>query len=421
MKKVLIVAYYFGTRIPGLVKYLPEFGWEPILLTISLRHDERPHHDIRVIETPYRDALASLKKLFGYDLNKDIKEQIKERFGVASSKLLVEFILTRIGEIVNYPDGDRGWKPFAVEAGDKLLQKNGIDAIISSSSPVTSHLVAKELKNRYGIPWVADFRDLWSQNHNYAYSPLRRALDRRLELKTVSAADALVTVSQPWADKLSMLHKGKLTYAINNGFDPETVNVSSEKVTDKFTITYTGNIYARKHDPVKLFVALSHLISDGVVDPNNIEVRFYGMVAGWLEKEIEQYGLSSIVNLYGRVPKDVALQKQRESQLLFITKWKDPQDRGAYSGKIFEYLAAKRPILAIDGTDDVVKQLLDETKAGIDAQTIQDIKDALQKLYQNYKLRGEIAYNGIDSEINKYNHREMTQKFSEVLGRLIPE
>jgi len=250
---------------------------------------------------------------------------------------------------------------------------------------------------------------------------LRRVLDRRLELQTLSTADALVTVSQPWADKLSALHKGKVTYAITNGFDPETVNIAPAKLTDKFTITYTGTIYARKHDPAKLFAALRDLISDRVIEPNDIEVRFYGVMAGWLEKEIKQYGLSSIVNLYGKVPKDVALQKQRESQLLFITKWKDPQERGAYSGKIFEYLAARRPILAADGSDDVVTNLLDETKAGIDAPTIEDIKEALQKLYQDYKLRGEIAYNGIDSKINKYSHREMAKKFSEILDHLAPK
>ena len=424
MKKVLIVGYFWpyrpgSRRILGLTKYITEFGWQPVILTAPLY--EKPDVDIRIIETPYRDALGPWKRLLRLNPKEDIRKQMKQRFGVASRKSsLLDFILTRCGEIINYPDAERGWKNFAVKAGSELLQSENIDVVISIW-PVTSHFIARELKNKYKIPWVADFPDLWSQNHNYIYSPLRRLIDRRLELKTLSDADALVTVSEPWAEKQRTLHKGKPVYAITHGFDPETVNAPPAKLTDTFTITYTGAIYARKHDPAKLFAALRDLLSNRVIDPNDIEVRFYGNVASWVEKEIKEYGLSSVIKLYGQVPKDVALQKQRESQLLYITKWQDPQERGAYSGKIFEYLAARRPILATDGSHDVVTDLMNETRAGIDAQSVQDIKDALQKLYQDYKLRGEIAYNGIESKMNKYSHREMARKFSEILDRLAPK
>ena len=424
MKKVLIVGYFWpyrpgSRRILGLTRYLPEFGWQPVILTAPLY--EKPDVDIRIIETPYRDALGLWKRLLRVNPKEDIRKQMKQRFGVASRKSsLLDFILTRFGEIINYPDSERGWKNFAVKAGSELLQSENIDVVISIW-PVTSHFIARELKNKYKIPWIADFPDLWSQNHNYIYSPLRRLIDRRLELKTLSDADALVTVSEPWAEKQRTLHKGKPVFAITHGFDPETVNAPPAKLTDTFTITYTGAIYARKHDPTKLFAALRDLLSDRVIDPNDIEVRFYGNVASWVEKEIREYGLSDIVRQYGHVPKDVALQKQRESQLLYITKWQDPQERGAYSGKIFEYLAARRPILAADGSHDVVTDLMNETRAGIDAQSVQDIKDALQKLYQDYKLRGAIAYNGIESKMNKYSHREMARKFSEILDRLAPK
>lgn len=421
MKKVLVIAYFPphplpSPRVRGLAKYLPEFGWEPIILAASL--PQRSDTQFRVVETPYRDALSFWKRLFRLNPDEDLREGIKKRFGITSKKSLMDYILTFGGEIVNYPDGYRGWKPFAIKAGDELLQQEDIQAMISSSAPITCHLIARELKIKHKIPWVADLRDLWTQNHNYSYSRFRKLFDRRLELKTLSEADALVTVSQPWADKLSMLHNGKVTYTITNGFDPETVNIPPANLTAKFTITYTGAIYPRKHDPAKLFAALRDLISDRVIEPDDIEVRFYGSMADWVGKEIREYGLSDIVRQYGQVPKDVALQKQRESQLLYITKWQDPQERGAYSGKIFEYLAARRPILAADGSDDVVKDLLNETNAGIDAPAIEDIKDTLQKLYQDYKLRGEIAYSGIDSKINKYSHREMARKFSEILDRL---
>jgi len=419
MKNVLIIAHlsYASPRIPGLAKYLPEFGWQPIILTAPL--PEKPDMQFRVVETSYRDILSFWKKLFRFNPDEDIRRQMKKQFGVTSKNSLMDFILTRIGEIVNYPDGDRGWKPFAVTAGSELLQKEDIHAILSSSSPVTSHLIARELKFKHKIPWVADFRDLWSQLHGYSYTPIRKLFDRRLELKTLSTVDALVTVSQPWADKLSALHKGKVTYAITNGFDPAEINTPPVSLTSKFTITHTGRIYAGKQDTSKFLAALRDLVSDGTINPNEVEVRFYGTEEGWLDKEIEQYGLSGMVKQYGMMPRQVALERQRESQLLLVINWETEDGLVGCQSKLFEYLAAQRPVLATGGSGNyLTKELLDETKAGIHAPTIADVKNSLKELYQEYKFKGKINYNGDIEKINKYSHREMAKKFLEILNQV---
>lgn len=143
---------------------------------------------------------------------------------------------------------------------------------------------------------IADFPDLWSQNHNYGYSPLRRMVDRRLEVKTLSKADALITVSELWAEKLGILHKGKPVYTITHGFDPAEVNILLAKLTAKFTITYTGSVYAREQNPSNLFAAIRDLISDGTMNPNDIPFRFYGTGEIWLDRESELCGLSEILN-----------------------------------------------------------------------------------------------------------------------------
>lgn len=421
LKKVLIITRWYppnpypSLRIIGLGKYLPEFGWQPIVLTSSLG-EVSPQ--FRVIETPYRDDLAFWKRLFGFNPNENIRKQVNERFSIASKNRLVDFIFTRLGEIFNYPDLYRGWKPFAVKTGSEVLQTEGVDAILSSSMPVISHLIARELKARYKIPWLADLRDLWTQNNTYNYGPLRKWVDRRLELKTLLPADALVAISQPAAEKLRALHKGKSVYSITNGFDPAEVNSPPNNLAAKFTITYTGNIYPKRQYPSKLFVALRDLVADGTLNPDDIEVRFYGRREAWVEKEISDYGLGSIIKQNGVVVREIALEKQRESQLLLLLKWEDPRERGAYTGKVFEYLAARRPILATGGSSDVIDQLLSETGAGICAPTVDDIKNVLKKLYQEYKLKGEVAYKGKESSINKYSHREMARKFSEILDQL---
>ncbi|MFH1031502.1 MAG: glycosyltransferase [Chloroflexota bacterium] len=349
-----------------------------------------------------------------------MKRQIKSKIGLSSYASLIDFFFTLAGAIVNYPCPDKNWKPFAIRAGDELLRQEKIDAIISSSPPVTSHLIASELRRRYKIPWIADLRDLWSQNHNYSYGPLRKAFDRRLERKIFSATDALITVSQQWAEKLEALHKGKMICTITHGFDPKEINIPPVQLTPKFTITYTGSIYTGKQDPTKLLVALNALISDGVMQPGDIEVSFYGSKVDWLDNEIERRGLSRIAKQYGGVPREVALQKQRQSQLLLLLDWDSKEETGVYTGKIYEYLAARRPILAIGGSiNSVVHTLLIETKAGVHAPSVDDIKNILRNLYLEYKAKGEAVYQGIDAEVNKYSHREMARKFADILDCIV--
>jgi hypothetical protein len=420
MKKVLIIAhsqYAFPgmpKRILDLAKYLPEFGWQPIIITPV---GKKPDIQTRIIETPYSDALDFWKRLFNLNLDEDedIRRHIMKRLGVTSKKSFIDPFLTLCGEIINYPDGEKGWTPFAVKAGSELLQRENIDAIISSSAPVTSHIIAQKLKMKYNIPWVADFRDLWTQNHNYGYGPLRKLIDRCLELKTLSKADALVTVSPVWAEKLRTMHKREAVYTITNGFDPTTVNIPPANLTAKFTITYTGGVFVGKQDPSKLFAALQDLFTGGFMNPNDVEVRFYGPKEGWLARDIEEYRLSAIVKQYGVVSREIALEKQRDSQILLHLTWEGLGERAGYSLKLFEYLAAQRPILATGLGNDLTRELLDETKSGIYAPTVEDIKSILRKLYTEYKNKGEISYNGDRGKINNYNCRKIVRRYVEIL------
>jgi hypothetical protein len=426
LKKVLIVTYYFpprpavgSLRPGGLAKYLTEFGWAPIVLTAKLPSDPAP--EFKVIQTRYRDTFGFAKRLLGIDTEQNLMTQVtqlKKKLHLKSEKSVLDLLLAYWGEITAYPDPQKGWRAFAVGAGNDFLQQESVDAMISTSSPVTSHIVAKELKEKHDIPWVADFRDLWTQNHYYPYSPLRRAIERRLELKTLRKADALVTVSEPASAKLATLHEGKSICVIGNGFDPAEVNSPESDITDKFTITYTGNLYPGKQSPEPLFEALRDLIAQGIMGAKDVEVRFYGAKAGWIDKQAECHGLRDIVKQLGMVPREVALSKQRESQLLLLLKWNDREGRQAYSAKIFEYLAARRPILAVGGYDDVFTALLDETRAGACSATAEEVERILIELYREYQAVGKVGYKGEEDKINRYSQREMAQKFAQVLDSI---
>lgn len=385
-------------------------------MTAALPGKPDPH--FKVIETQYHDCLGFGKRLLKLDSQSPLIAQVKNKLKIKSEKSPLDFILAAIGEIIAYPDPQKGWRRFAVEAGKDILRQQNIKALISTSPPETSHIIAKRLKDEFRIPWVADFRDLWTQNYYYLYGPLRKVIERRLELNTLSTADALVAVSQPTADDLRSLHRQKPVHSIPNGFDPAEVNTTPGNLTDKFTITYTGILYPGKRSPEPLFAALRDLIAERSMDASDMEVRFYGPEAGWIDKQAQRYGLTGIVRQFGIVPREVALNKQRESQLLLLLKWNDAQQRGNYPAKIFEYLAARRPVLAVGGFPDVVNQLLDETKAGVSGQTGEEIKAVLLRLYQEYKLTGAVSYNGNEAETNKYSHREMAKRFATILDSL---
>lgn len=426
-KKVLIITWSLpprpnvsSLRLRGLAKYLTDYNWTPIILTGELPEGSRI--DCRTVETPYHDVVGSWKRKFGFDPNRSMKAQTKLISDKESFKnSLVEFALNRVGEIIAYPDSEKGWYAYAIKYARKILEGEDVDAVISSSRPVTCHLIAKQLKEEYKIPWIADLRDLWTQNYYYSYSIMRRVIERRLEKKTLSQADALVTVSQPLADKLKELHKEQAVYAITNGFDPDEMNTLPKNLTPKFTITWTGTIYYGRQDPLRILAATRSLISDGAIDPSDIEIRFYGMVTNdrdwWLEEKIRQLGLQNVAKFYGQIPREEAIEKQRTSQVLLLLEWEGPS-QGVYTGKIFEYLAARRPMLATGGPQEVVAELLEETQAGIHAPNVEDVKSALKKFYYEYKSDGQVKYKGKKSKIDKYSHKEMARKFSEILNIL---
>ncbi|MFZ2497815.1 hypothetical protein [Methanosarcina sp.] len=426
MKKILIISYYFppdyeigGLRISGLAKYLPYFGWEPVILTKNSPDYFTSKYTI--IKTPYFEynSLASFKKRIGLNPKDTVKRQLGKS-SLKNKKTFVDVLLNFVAEIITYPDNQKTWYSHAFKIGDKLLTTEKFDAIISSSSPIVTHIVAHDLKEKHNnISWIADLRDLWTQNHYYPYSNLRNRLETKLELKTFALAHALTTVSSNLASELKILHKGKPIYSIPNGFDLDESTNINVKLTDKFTVTYTGSLYQGKRDPSKLFEALKELIEERKIDRENIEICFYGPQEDWMKREIEKYNLQDVVSDYGLVSRDTALFKQKESQLLLLLLWDHPSEVGVYTGKVFEYLASKRPILAIGGLKGVVHELLEETKAGYFISSVDNIKTIIIKYYTEYKLYGQVLYKGNISEIEKYSQKEMARKFAEVLDNSI--
>lgn len=435
MKKVLIIANLFhaSPRIPGLTKYLREYGWESIILTPRLgKNPEKifggPDNDflnrgVTIVETDYRPAFYPIKKLFGISSQWEEREELKKNLRISNEGIFFQFskwLYYHIIEgLVYYPDPEKSWQIYAMPVAKKILDNEHIDTIISSSSPIISHIIAKNLKEQYQIPWVADLRDLWSQNHNYPFGKLRKFFDFRLERDILSKANAIVTVSPLWAEQLSAIYSPQPIYSITNGFDPETMQSRSFALKKKFTIIYTGQIYSNNQNPCKLLEATQALIAEGVLDKGDIEILFYGPVDYPLAEAIKTMNAGDYILQKGSVPRTSAIQAQRESHVLLLLNWEDRNEKGWYPLKIFEYLAAQRPILATGGFGgDVVDALLNETSCGVNAVSVTEIKDAIRSFYSEYRMTGSVQYYGDLKKIQRYSYSEMAKKFSEILNEV---
>jgi len=421
MKKVLIIAYYYpprpfiGAQRPyRLAKYFLHYGWEPIILTPKL--PGAPPPNIKVFETEYKDIIGCLKSKVGLDPALGTHEQLG--LGDACDQTWKSQIIQRASEILAFPDMQRGWYGHAIKRGSEIINEEGIDCIISTSPPVTSHLIARKLKELHGKVWVADFRDLWTQNHYYSKMALVKIIEKYLEVKTIGKTDALVTVSVPLADKLKSLHKGKLVYSVTNGYDPDELIYKTNNSNNKCTITYTGNMYNHKRTPSLLFRSLYELIQEGYIKKNTFEIQFYTPRNRYLISEIKKYNLEEIVQQYDFIPREEVLQKQRDSKLLLLLLWDDKNEKGVYTGKIFEYLAAGRPIIAVGGPGGVVKDLLEETNAGKHANDVIQLKNILMDYYKEYSLTGQIK-SSANNNIDNYSYDNIAKKYTEILNRMI--
>ncbi len=431
MKEVLIITYHFpprptigSVRMRGLAKYLPEFGWHPIILTPALPGDPEP--GVEIVQTPFIDIVRRWKNRLGLDPDEMLRQQIGPTSSSKRGKLrgrFVKYIAKMAVDCVAYPDIEKEWYRFACAAGNELMQQRNICAVISSSPPATCHLIAKDIKTRWNIPWIGDLRDPWTQttlipsNHTF----LRRVIERKLESRTFFQVDVLAAVSVPLAQALRELYVGKPVYEILNGFDLEGAEYAlPARLTDEFTITSTGSLYDCLRNPSDLFVAIKELISEGFMDPSRVQIRFYGRPEICLERLIEHHKLRQIAKCYGVVPREVALEKQRESQLLLLLNWDSRSTLKTCTppAKLFEYFAARRPVLSMGKTGGGIEELLSMTNTGIHASTVDHIKSFLKQCYSEYKSGGEVIYRGWKTEVDKHNQREMAGKFSEILGSL---
>lgn len=388
----------------GLYRHLRQCGWEPVVLTATV--GEPLSGVIRIPHTRPGEGLRELLRLPANSLGFAARFLRRVRKGLS--------LMTAL------PEDERGWmKPALAEALSRAHCSGGFDAVLSTSPPATAHLLALHVKLQTRAPWLADLRDLWSDNYAYPWGEWRRSYDRRVEQRVLAAAEGLVTVSEPLAETLRTRYPNRVSM-IPNGFPTDELATPGGPLTRTFSITYTGTIYQGKRDPTPLFAAVARLLLEPEFREASFDIRFHGhnVEQTWLRAAIAEHGLERHVSVGGMLPRHEALALQRESQLLLALDWLDESQPGVYTGKIFEYLAAQRPILSIGPAASVVERLLTATRAGRQFQAGASLCDFLRQSYRAFENEGRVPYFGDLATIEGYSHREMARQFARALDRV---
>jgi hypothetical protein len=364
MRKVLIISHAFlpqygmgPLRIGKLAKYLPDFDYLPLILAGGNGKNDASW----VFRPPLPNVVAWGKRLLRQTAQ---TKAGGEKAGSNYRPPMQEVKGWWPPSEVRMPDKYLYWIVPAVGLGLRIIKRHHPDLIFSSSGPPSSAIVASILQKLSALPWVAEFRDLWTRNPYDVRTPRLHRLDAWLEARVLKNAASLVSISEPLARQLAADH-GNPACVVYNGYDEDDYPATAS-MGEIFTITYAGMIMPGKRDPSVLFQAVKLLSDRNWISPATFKVRFYGPQ---MEEEVrpiaDRFGVRQFCELSGPIPHRECLKRQCESSLLLLLEWNDQRARGTVTGKIFEYLGAGRPILCLGYPHGALAQVLGVTGGGV--------------------------------------------------------
>jgi glycosyltransferase involved in cell wall biosynthesis len=431
--KVLIIAHAFPPtggpavqRTSKFAKYLPQAGWLPLILTIDERASRyRRDRDVSLLEEfpsdgrIYRTRSLEPHRVYTRFLNWQRQRRSEDH---AKQDALASRD-GRLGKVFAHsfrmlkdlwwacfciPDAHIGWLPFALLKGLVVTRSEEVDLIYSTSDPLTDHLIGYLLSRVSGRPWVADFRDPWTQDVTYRdVGRLRKKVDEVLEFLFLSRADRVVVVSRSMGenliDKYPTIASNKVV-TITNGYDEDDfcAPVSSSQRPDKLTIAYAGRFNAHKQRSPAFLHALRAVLDHHPELEDKLEARFAGVFGEENECLVRQLRLGDVVKPLGYLPHRDSIEELLRADSLLLTIKAEEGAEVLVSGKLFEYLAARKPILALVPEGEAAR-LVENTGAGIvvPPDDVEAIKEAIYRLYCQHEA-GSL----------RLQHSQMTNQFT---------
>jgi glycosyltransferase involved in cell wall biosynthesis len=405
-------------RSEKFAKFLPEFGYKPLILTSSARGREKSDVANGVFRAG--DPVGFAKRL--YRLTRFRSVPVAQRPNIA---IAPDHPLSRIQARYCVPDPEVTWLPSAVLRGMRVLRSESVDVLYSTSSPETDHLVAWILKSLTGLPWVADFRDGW------VFEPLRGArltvpwrarTELFLEGAVVAAADAIVVVNDVMAQDLNRRYPSaahKVT-TITNGYDPDDLPAPTSRSNNDtfFRIVHTGRVSgSRPHTTIEgLLAALTNLREREHPLLSKLRLYFVGELSGQEITSIERCPVRDCFVVTGPVSYQRALQYQADADALLLVV--APGSTGVSTTKLYEYLATGKPILALSGESPAAR-IVRESGSGVvvPSDDVGGIADALAVLYEGWTTGGHPIYDS--NRVARYTRRDLTRRLANIFDRCL--
>jgi glycosyltransferase involved in cell wall biosynthesis len=430
LKKVLIITYYWPPsggagvqRWLKFVKYLRNFQWEPIVFTVE--NGEFPEQDqslladipqnLTVIKQPIKEPYALYKWFTGRKKNEKIHA------GFLSEKKrnsIFQDVSVWIRGNVFIPDARMFWIKPSVKSILKWLKRNKVDAIVSTGPPHSCHLIALKLKMKTGLPWLADFRDPWTNIDFYKDLKLTSWADKKhhiLEKKVVTEADAVVTIGKTMQQEFQLQFNRRIE-CITNGYDDEDIRDFNLIPDQQFSLVHVGTL-VKTRNPTGLWQSLKELIEEIPEFKNHLQIKLVGKADATVIESLNSFGLDNYVQYTNYLEHSKVVCLQQQAQLLLLLINRTPNAKGVLTGKMFEYLAAKRPILCIGPPDGDAAHIIEETKSGktVHYDDIAAIKKTVLDYYRSY-LNHHLNNNEL--QIDAYSRKNLTAQLVQVLNRI---
>jgi glycosyltransferase involved in cell wall biosynthesis len=419
MKKALIITYYWppagGSGVQRwlkFVKYFRDFCIEPIVYTVenanypildaSLQNDIP--NEIEILKQPIWEP-NNLLSFFG-------KKKTESAGFLNPNPTFLGKILQYIRANYFIPDARKFWVKPSVKFLKEYISKNNIDVLITSGPPHSLHLIGLQLKQELGIKWISDFRDPWTEIDYFHQLPLsKKAIEKhhQLEQKVLKLSNAVLVVGETMKQNYQPFNKN--IFVVTNGFDGEIEDANN--LDAAFSITHIGLMNADRN-PAMLWKVLAEILTENNDFANDFKLKLIGKVDDSVKNDIEKFGLSKNVSLIDYVSHNEVVEFQKKSQVLLLIVNNVPSAKGILTGKIFEYLMAKRPILAIAPVNGDLAEILNNSNAGkvVDFNDEISFKNHILELYSQFK-NGTLTINS--SNVNQFHRRELTKKVSEII------
>jgi len=433
MKKVLIITYYWppsgGSGVQRwlkFVKYFREFGIEPIIFTPE--NPEIPSYDesllkeypndIKIIKNKIWEPYTFYKKFTGRKKSEKIQTAFLSEKKIKSS--LLENISIWIRGNLFIPDARKFWIKPSTKLLVKYLQNNRVDAIITTGPPHSAHLIGYNLKKQMGIPWLADFRDPWTNIDYYQDLKLGKRADRKhhkLEKKVLESADEISVISRGMKLEFENIVE-RVYHIIPNGFDYDDTrtDLNYNKASKYFTLAHIGTL-TKTRTPNNLLKVLGELVVEDSDFASKLRIRNVGKLDYIALNSIKTYQLEDNLEIIDYMPHSDVIKEQASASVLLLLINNTPNAKLILTGKIFEYLVSQRPILCIAPTDGDAAQVIKNTNCGstFDFNETQGLKSHIKDLFNDWKLgRLENKCKNID----QYSRKNLTGQITDIIKEI---